>query len=449
MRDHLAGSRFSVPSATLRPVKALLLLAGKSTRFWPLAEKTLFPIAGKTILEHQLERLRRCGVHEVMLVTGAHNTEETRAMFPDAEIVEQEDASLGTRGGLLSALPACGGEEVLVVCGNDLVEDRAIADVLAAAKGKDGAILGKRMATYFPGGYLSIDGGRATGIVEKPGAGNEPSDLVNIEVHAHADASVLLRELERIDNVRDDGYEQALQTMFRTRDYAVVEYDGAWRAIKFPWHALDALPFLLGSLEPRIDPTAVIHPTAVVEGPVVIGPGARMFPHATVKGPCYVGARTVVGNGALVRNSSVGDDCVIGYNTEVQASILHSHVWTHSTYLGDSVVGRNVSFGAGCVTGNLRLDEGEVQSAHKENKMGTGRTKFGAVIGDDCRVGIHVSTNPGIKIGRGSLVAGHLLVDRDLDEGTYARFKDGAIAVTKNTARIPDPAEREKYLKKA
>jgi len=433
-------------------VKALLLLAGKSTRFWPLAEKTLFPVAGKTILEHQLERLKRCGVHEVILVTGEHNTEETRAMFPDAEIIQQEDSGLGTRGGLLSALPACGTEKVLIVCGNDLVEDKAIIDVLAAANpstnsGRSGAILGKRMKTYFPGGYLNVENGVAQSIMEKPGAGNEPSDLVNIEVHAHNDASSLLRELESIDNDRDDGYEQALQTMFQQSNYAVVEYEGAWRAIKFPWHMLDALPFLLESMEPRIDPTAQIHPTAVIEGPVVIGPGAKVFPHATVKGPCYIGARTVVGNGALVRNSSIGDDCVIGYNTEVQASVLHSHVWTHSTYLGDSVVGRNVSFGAGCVTGNLRLDEGEIQSMHKGNTMGTGRTKFGAIIGNDCRVGIHVSINPGIKIGRHSLVAGHLMVDRDLDEGNYARFKDGVLAIAKNTARIPDPVEREKYLK--
>ncbi len=429
-------------------MKALLLLAGKSTRFWPLTEKTLFPVAGKTILEHQLARLKRCGVHEVILVTGEHNTEETRALFPDAEIIQQEDPTLGTRGGLLSALPACGTEQILIVCGNDLVEDRAINDVLAAAATTDGAILGKRVNTYFPGGYISVADGIATGIVEKPGEGNEPSNLVNIEVHAHRDASYLLRELERIDNDRDDGYEQALQTIFQTKRYAVVDYDGEWRAIKFPWHMLDALPFLLKDVQPSIDPTATVHPTAVIEGPVVLGPGVKVFPHATVRGPCFIGAHTIIGNNALVRNSSIGEHCVIGYNTEVQASVLHSHVWTHSTYLGDSIVGRNVSFGAGCVTGNLRLDEGDIHSMHKGHALNTHRTKFGAVIGADCRIGIHVSINPGRKIGAHSLVAGHLLIDRDLEEGTYARFKDGALAITKNTARISKPEDREQYLRK-
>lgn len=445
----VAGSRFAPSSGTLPPVKALLLLAGKSTRFWPLTEKTLFPVAGKTILEHQIDRLKRCGMHEIILVTGAHNTDETRALFPDAEIIEQEDASLGTRGALLSALPACGNESVLIVCGNDLVEDAAITTVLTAAQTADGAILGKRMHTYFPGGYLSTESGRAVSIVEKPGAGNTPSDLVNIEVHMHRDASALLRELERIDNERDDGYEQALQELFRQKHYAVVEYEGVWRAVKFPWHMLDALPFLLQDVQPQIHETAQVHETAVIEGAVVLGPGVKVFPHATVKGPCVIGAHTIIGNNTLVWHSSIGEHCVIGFGTEVKASVLHSHVWTHSTYIGDSVVGRNVSFGAGCVTGNLRLDEGEVLSHHKGERLGTGRTKLGSIIGNDVRIGIHASLNPGIKIGSQTLIGGHILLETDIEEGSFVRMKNGIVTVTRNTARVPTPEERETYRRNA
>ncbi len=430
-------------------MKALLLLAGKSTRFWPLAEKTLFPVAGKTVLEHQLDRLKRCGIHEVILVTGEHNTEETKKMFPNAEIIEQEDSSLGTRGALLSALPSCGIEPVLIFCGNDIVDDTAVTDVLAASKEKGiaGAVLGKRMKKYFPGGYISVEGSRATGIVEKPREGNEPSNLVNIEVHAHNDASVLLKELEHIDNTRDDGYEQALQSLFQSSSYAVVEYDGAWQAIKYPWHLLDALPLLLAGIEPSIDKTAQVHPTAVIDGPVVLGPGVKVFPHATVRGPCVIGANTIIGNNTLVWHSSVGENCVIGFGTEVKASVLHSHVWTHSTYLGDSVVGRNVSFGAGCATGNFRLDEGEIPSMHKEMKINTGRTKLGSIIGNDCRIGIHTSLNTGVKIGRGSFVVGHVLIESDLDEESFARLKNGVLTVTKNTAKVRTPEEREQYLR--
>ena len=433
-------------------MKTILLLGGQSSRFWPLAEKPLFPIVGKPLMAHIVDRLEKGGCGDVVFVGSANNLEEIRTLYPDAALVEQENQKAGMRGALLSALPACGADDVLVAGGNDIIDPSAYAATIAEGRARDGgAILGQRVARYFPGGYLSVEGGNITGIVEKPGEGNEPSDLVNIVCHYHRSAATLLEALHAIDDSTDDGYgyEKAMDGLFKRFSYAPVGYDGAWRAVKFPWHVLDALPVLLEGMEPRIDPTASVHPTAVVEGPVVLEAGVKVFPHATVKGPCYVGAGSVIGNNALVRNSSVGERCVIGYNTEVQASVLHSHVWTHSTYLGDSVIGRNVSFGAGTVTGNLRLDEAEIQSVVKGEKTGTGRTKFGAVIGDDCRVGIHVSTNPGVKIGRGTLVAGHLMVDRDLEDGSYARFKDGAIAIVKNTARIPDPAEREKYLKKA
>ena len=432
-------------------MKAILLLGGQSTRFWPLVEKPLFPIAGKPLMAHIVERLARGGCDDVVFVGSANNLDEIRTLYPDATLVEQENAKAGMRGALLSALPGCDGD-VLVVGGNDIVDPSAYAATIAEGKTRDGgAILGQRVTRYFPGGYLSVEGEKIVGIVEKPGEGNEPSDLVNIVCHYHRSAATLLEALRAIDDATDDGYgyEKAMDGLFKRFSYGPVRYEGSWKAVKFPWHVLDALPVLLADLEPRIDPTASVHPTAVIEGSVVLAAGVKVFPHATVKGPCYVGEGTVIGNNALVRNSSVGDRCVIGYNTEVQASVLHSHVWTHSTYLGDSVVGRNVSFGAGCVTGNLRLDEGEIQSLVKGEKTGTGRTKFGAVIGNDCRVGIHVSINPGVKIGARSLVAGHLMVDRDLEEGSYARFKDGALAATKNTANIPDPADREKYLKKA
>lgn len=430
-------------------MKTLLLLGGQSSRFWPLAEKPLFPIAGKPLMTHIVERLKDGGCSDVVFIGSANNLEEIKKLYPDATLVEQENAKAGMRGALLSALPACGADDVLVVGGNDVIDPSAYAATIAAGKAVDGgAILGQTVTRYFPGGYLSVEGGKVVGIVEKPGEGNEPSDLVNIVCHYHRSATALLEALTAIDDATDDGYgyEAALDQLFKRSTYAAVPYGGAWKAVKFPWHALDTLPLFLAGLKPSIDPTATVHPTAVIEGDVVLGPGVKVFPHATVKGPCHIGAHTVIGNGALVRNSSVGEHCVIGYNTEVQASILHSHVWTHSTYLGDSVIGRNVSFGAGTVTGNLRLDEGEIQSVVKGEKIGTGRTKFGAIIGDNCRVGIHVSLNPGVKIGANSLVAGHLLIDRDLEEGSYARFKDGALSVTKNTARIPDPAEREKYL---
>lgn len=431
-------------------MKTLLLLAGQSKRFWPLAEKPLFPITGKPLLSHIVGRLEQAGCTDIVFIGSAHNLEEVKALYPDATAVEQEDPDGGMRAALLSALPLVGDDDILIVGGNDVIEHTAYHATIEAGRqtGRSGAILAQTVSRYFPGGYLSVAGDRITGIVEKPGAGNEPSNLVNIVCHYHSSASALLAALKNADTGRDDGYEQALAALFAEHSYAPVAYEGTWQAVKYPWHLLHLLPILLKEITAQsIDSSAQIHPSALIEGNVIIEEGVRVMPHARIVGPAFIGRHSIIGDGALVRGSSVGEHCVIGYNTEVKGSILHSHVWTHSTYIGDSVIGRNVSFGAGSVTGNLRLDEEEILSVINEQKLGTGLTKFGTIIGDDSRIGIRVGINPGVKIGRGSFISSGGMVEQDLPSESFARMKGGELVIRPNSAKAPQPVEREKYRK--
>lgn len=430
-------------------MKTLLLLAGQSKRFWPLTEKPLFPLAGKTLLEHIVDRLNEAGCGDIVFIGGAHNLDDARRLFPQGTMVEQEKLELGMRGALLSALPTIGTEPVLIVSTNDMIDAAAYAATIAAGKDCDGgAILAKQVTSYFPGGYLSVSNDRITGIVEKPGEGKEPSDLVTIVCHYHSNPAALLEALQHVDESTDDGYEQALATLFRAHTYKAIPYNGVWQAVKFPWHILHLLPLLLSKIEGQtIHPTASIHPSAVIDGPVVIEEGVRIMPNACIVGPVTIGKGTIIGNNALVRGSSIGDQCVVGYNTEVKSSVLCNHVWTHSTYIGDSVIGENVSFGAGAVTGNLRLDEGEILSDHRENKLATGLTKFGTIIGRNSRIGIHVGINPGVKIGQGTFVSSGTLVDQDIPERSFVKMKEGIINIRENSAEAPQPADRDKYKK--
>lgn len=430
-------------------MNAILLLAGRSKRFWPLAEKSFFPIAGRPLLQHQIERLKAGGFDDVTLVAGKHNLEQAKALFPNLTCVEQTDLDKGMQGALLDALPRFGSEPVLIVGGNDVIDPagyRAVKEAMEA--GADGAILAKKVTRYFPGGYLTVENARIRGIVEKPAPGSEPSDLVNIVTHAHKDASALLKALQSQTNDRDDAYERALDALFKEKNYQAVSYDGPWHPVKFPWHLLDLLPVLLGEIAaPSTHPTATVHPSAVITGNVVIDEGAKIMPFACISGPAYIGKRAIVGNGALVRGSSVGNDSVVGYVTEVKDSLLAEHVWLHMAYAGDSVVGANTSFGAGAVTGNLRLDEAEVVSAHNDAKLGTGRTKVGAIIGENCRIGIHVGINPGVKIGEGSFISSMALVSEDVPARSFVTMKEGKMHVRENRTEAPRPEGREGYKK--
>ncbi len=471
-------------------VKTLLLLAGRSKRFSPLEEKSLWPFLGKPLLAHQMERLKKGGCKDITLVGGHHNLEEVDGLLPGIPSLEQENLDLGMRGALLSALPHCKKESVFIVSGNDVVEPDAYKLLLEASKqpGVDGAILAQRVKRYFPGGYLLVAPeapstppsprlrragkhqaptpfARVAGIVEKPGAGKEPSDLVNVVAHVHNHPEKLLEVLRESSSARDDAYEVALTKLCKDLQYVVVPYEGKWDAVKYPWDILGLTERFLGEIGEKSEIRSTksetsskypipntqysIHPTAVIEGPVILEEGVKIFSHATIQGPCYIGKGTTIGTGVLVRDSIIGEGCVIGFGSEVARCNLHSHVWLHTTYLGDSVVGKNVAFGAGTVTANFRLDEGEITSfvgdptslasgeLRGAGKVPTGRAKLGVIVGGDVRIGINASFAPGVKVGKGVFINSGVYIDRDIPEGQYVKMKEGSLEMRGNTGKVP------------
>ncbi len=420
----------SIDSGTVESslVIAILIFAGKSNRFWPLAEKNFFPIFGTTLLARQVEKLKAAGFQEILMVGGKHNVKQARRLFPKMKILIQSEKETGMRGALLAALPRCKKESVLVVSTNDIIHESAftILRTQGTQRREGGLILAKKVKTYFPGGYLKTKGKRIVSIVEKPGEGKEPSNLVNIVAHVHRDASVLLAALKKVKGNADDGYEQALDTLCKEFPYEAVAYAGHWQAVKYPWHLLDLLESIIPPVkEPLIPKSCTIHKTAVIEGAVVLGEGVRVMAHATIVGPCFIGKDSVIGNNALVRGSSVGERCIIGYNTEIARSVLADDVWTHSSYVGDSVLASNVSLAAGTVTGNLRLDEELIASVVQGKKIPTQRQKFGAILGQYCRTGIHTCLLPGVKVGPGSFMSSGSIVSMDIPDGSF--LKDGVI----------------------
>jgi bifunctional UDP-N-acetylglucosamine pyrophosphorylase/glucosamine-1-phosphate N-acetyltransferase len=86
----------------------------------------------------------------------------------------------------------------------------------------------------------------------------------------------------------------------------------------------------------------------------------------------------------------------------------------HSSYIGDSMIGKGCSFGAGTVLANFRFDEQSISVMVGGKAIDTGRDKLGAIIGDNCKAGVNVSVMPGIKIGPNSIVGSHVCLTKDL-----------------------------------
>jgi bifunctional UDP-N-acetylglucosamine pyrophosphorylase/glucosamine-1-phosphate N-acetyltransferase len=156
---------------------------------------------------------------------------------------------------------------------------------------------------------------------------------------------------------------------------------------------------------------------------VILGENVKILEGAIVNGPLYIGDNSIIANNALVRDSHIGANCVVGFSTEVARSFLGNDVWTHSNYVGDSVIGNNVSFGAGSITGNLRLDEKNICLDFDGKKIDCNENKFGLVTGDNIRVGINVSFMPGVKIGSGSFIGAGIVVAENIPPNSFVSGK--------------------------
>jgi len=111
-----------------------------------------------------------------------------------------------------------------------------------------------------------------------------------------------------------------------------------------PFYAIDGLV-------PVVDPTAFVHPTAVVIGDVLIGPGVYVGPCASLRGD--------FGRLVLQRGSNVQDNCTMhgfpGSDTVVEEN---GHIG-HGAVLHGCVVRRDALVGMNAVV----MDEAEVGEA--------------------------------------------------------------------------------------
>lgn len=408
----------------MKPV-VIILAGGANSRFWPLREKSLYPFMGENLLNKQLEVYKSAGFEDFIIVANPGNRDVIADVTEHDVVVQNEPLGMGHA--VLQArnrLAARNYPPIYVSQVNDVVDPALHRQMMDAFQSDmaEAYLAGYQVDSYFPGGYLSVeDDGRITGLIEKPGAGNEPSDLVNIVAHVHTNTRQLFDAIDGLyanDHPNDDHYEVAMARLMNESRYQYVRYTGPWYPIKYPWHVLDVTRFFLDQIDGQhIHEDAKRFGEVTILGDVVIEAGVKIFPGAAIVGPAYIGPNAIIGNGALVRESHIGPNCVIGHTSEVARSYLASGVNLHRAVVLDSVVEDNVNFSAGCITANLRIDSGSIKSTVKGERVDTGRDKLGVIAGANTFIGIQSGTMPGVKLGANSEIGAFTNVISDVPDG--------------------------------
>jgi carbonic anhydrase/acetyltransferase-like protein (isoleucine patch superfamily) len=129
--------------------------------------------------------------------------------------------------------------------------------------------------------------------------------------------------------------------------------------------------YALGDMEPTIDPTAFVHPDAVVIGDVRLGPDASVWPTAVLRGDSSyieIGARTSIQDGTVIhctrtQPTIVGDDCTVGHLVHLEGCTIGrlTLIGSGSIVLNGATVGDEALVAAGALVGPNK----DVPSGHR------------------------------------------------------------------------------------
>ena len=191
------------------------------------------------------------------------------------------------------------------------------------------------------------------------------------------------------------------QTLLKTESlYNYPEHSVAYDYLcrfDYPWKALAGLSDFIRELgatlsadeydrigeDVWIAKTAQVAPTASIAGPCIICPDAEVRHCAFIRG------RAIVGSGAVVGNSTELKNCILFDKVQVP----------HYNYVGDSILGYRAHMGAGAITSNVKSDKSAICIRIDGERVETGLTKLGALLGDFAEVGCNSVLNPGTVVG--------------------------------------------------
>ncbi len=396
-------------------MQAVLLVAGKSTRTYPLTltrPKPLLPIANKPLIIHSLDQM--VGLFDEIILIVGYRADMIKNVLGNGYrgiklIYQRQKEQLGTGHAILQARPFIN-DKFVAMNGDDLF---AREDLEKLVQLNFGALVKRIKDPSLYGVYQVNENNRVLNLVEKPK--KYLGDLANIGCYVF--------EPEIFDEIENTPLSErgeieitsSILALAQKKDCFVVPISGFWLPTGFAWDLLKHQEFLMAEfvkseIQGQVDKGAVLHDS------VSIGKGSIVKSGVVIEGPVVIGENCTIGPNCYIRKySSIGNNCRIGQAVEIKNSIIMDHCFiSHLSYVGDSVVGEACNLGAGTITANHRHDGGNIQSMVKGKLVNTERNKFGAIFSDGVSTGIHTSIYPGRKLWPGMTTTPGDVIKKDL-----------------------------------
>lgn len=178
-----------------------------------------------------------------------------------------------------------------------------------------------------------------------------------------------------------------------------------------PWTLVGTLPDLIQAMRGHPD-----YADFLQVGQALIHPGAVIAASAVIDGPALISDGCVLKTNAYLREGVVlAPGCIIGASVELKASVIgEDTALAHFNYVGNSVFGSRINLEAGAVVANHHNESPgkSVVVNHAGNVIHTGAMKFGALVGDDSKVGANAVLSPGTILPPKTVVGRLALIDQ-------------------------------------
>ena len=367
-------------------MKAVILAAGEGRRLEPLTHhrpKPMVPIANQPLLEYVIQAVSDAGIDEIVLVVG-YKRERIQSYFENGDDWDVEieyavqDKQLGTGHAILQAEPFVD-DDFLVLNGDRIIDASLVERFTDIECSGDAYLAVSRVDAPERYGVVELDGDHVTTFTEKPTRERLSSDLINAGVYCFSpNIFAAITETETA-GTGELAITDTLQGFIDDDHLKAVRYDGRWLDVSYLWDIVWVNAAVIDRGGPWIDDSASIHDTAAVSETTAIGHASTIEPNATI-----------------LRGTAIGDNVRIGSNAVVENTVILSDVSIQpGTVVRDAIIAENATIGPNTTIEGGPADvivDGELYED----------VALGGVIGDNARLGGHVSVTPGSILGDGS-----------------------------------------------
>jgi len=430
----------------------VILAAGESTRMKSSVPKVLHPLAGRPMVWYSVETATRLSVDRPLLVVG-READAVRRTLGEAVVYVEQAERLGTGHAVLQARPLLAGRSrAVLVCYADmpLLTSDTLARLVDLQQHSGAAIAMLTLLADDPMGFGRVvreADGRVQAIVEEAVATPEQLAIreLNAGVYCFAADWLWSRLPDLSVSPKGEYYLTDLVAMAVAEGHrveALVSEDAEeLLGINNRVHLARAEAIMRRRINEQwmLAGVTLVDPAATyIEATVELGADTVIYPNTYLRGMTTVGAECEIGPNTLVRDSQIGERCVIRASVVEEARVEDgvdigpfSHLrkgahlgpgvhmgnfgevknsylgpgtkMGHFSYVGDATIGAEVNIGAGTITCNF-------DGQHKHRTV----IEDGAFIGSDAMLVAPVRVGAGARIGAGAVVT------RDVPPGSLA-----------------------------